>query len=131
MVGDYIAAGNIEEREIEGFVEAIELRTTRVRHPNGQLQIIRNGEMGSIVNYSKIYIYAMVKVRLTYNVELEQVYNIIESIGQQLKLDYPEVLEPTEVDGIEDFGEYYLLLGTRTKVKPGKISRLSVFSAKC
>ena len=120
LVGDYIAAGNVEEREIEGFVEAIELRTTRVRHPNGQLQIIRNGEMGSIVNYSKKYIYAMVKVRLTYDAQLEQVYNIIESIGQQLKLNYPEVLEPTQVDGIEDFGEYYLLLGTRTKVKPGK-----------
>lgn len=120
LVGDYIAAGNVEEREIEGFVEAIELRTTRVRHPNGQLQIIRNGEMGSIVNYSKKYIYAMVKVRLTYDVELERVYSIVELIGQQLKADYPDVLEPTQVDGIEDFGEYYLLLGTRTKVKPGK-----------
>ena len=120
LVGDYIAAGNVEEREIEGFVEAIELRTTRVRHPNGQLQIIRNGEMGSIVNYSKNYIFAMVKVRLNYDVDLQQVYQIVESIGKELKADYPEVLEPTQVDGIEDFGEYYLLLGTRTKVKPGK-----------
>ena len=120
LVGDYIAAGNVEEREVEGFVEAIELRTTRVRHTNGQLQIIRNGEMGSIVNYSKNYIYAMVEVRLNYDVKLERVYKIVESIGQQLKADYPEVLEPTQVDGIEEFGEYYLLLGTRTKVKPGK-----------
>ncbi|AFY52929.1 small-conductance mechanosensitive channel [Rivularia sp. PCC 7116] len=120
LVGDYIAAGNVEEREIEGFVEAIELRTTRVRHPNGQLQIIRNGEMGSIVNYSKNYIYAMVQVRLNYEVELERVYKIIESIGEHLKANYPEVLEPTQVDGIEEFGEYYLLLGTRTKVKPGR-----------
>lgn len=120
LVGDYIAAGNVEEREVEGFVEAIELRTTRVRHSNGQLQIIRNGEIGSIVNYSKNYIYAMVEVRLNYDVELEQVYKIVESIGQHLKANYTEVLEPTLVDGIEEFGEYYLLLGTRTKVKPGK-----------
>ncbi|MGD1872761.1 MAG: mechanosensitive ion channel family protein [Mastigocoleus sp.] len=119
LVGDYIVAGNVEEREVEGFVEAIELRTTRLRHPNGQLQIIRNGNMGSIINYSKNYIYAMVEVRLTYDVELERVYQIIEFIGQQLKADYPEVLEPTQVDGIEEFGEYYLLLGMRTKVKPG------------
>lgn len=120
LVGDYVAAGNVEEREVEGFVEAIELRTTRVRHSNGQLQIIRNGEMGSIVNYSKNYIYAMVEVRLNYDVKLERVYKIVDSIGQQLKANYPEVLEPTQVDGIEEFGEYYLLLGTRTKVKPGK-----------
>ncbi len=121
LVGDYIAAGNVEEREVEGFVEAIELRTTRLRHPNGQLQIIRNGEMGSIVNYSKNYIYAMVEVRLNYDVDLEQVCNIVESIGNQLKANYAEeVLQATQVDGIEEFGEYYLLLGTRTKVKPGK-----------
>lgn len=120
LVGDYISAGNIEEREVEGFVEAIELRTTRLRHPNGQLQIIRNGDMGSIVNYSKTYIYAMVEVRLSYEVELERVYKIVESIGQELNANYPEVLEPTQVDGIEEFGENYMLLGMRTKVKPGK-----------
>lgn len=120
LVGDYVSAGNVEEREVEGFVESIELRTTRLRHPNGQLQIIRNGDMGSIVNYSKNYIYAMVEVRLDYEVELDQVYRIVELIGHELKADYPQVLEPTLVDGIEEFGEYYLLLGTRTKVKPGK-----------
>ncbi|MGB3637719.1 MAG: mechanosensitive ion channel family protein [Rivularia sp. (in: cyanobacteria)] len=120
LVGDYIAAGNVEEREIEGFVEAIELRTTRLRHPNGQLQIVRNGDVGSIVNYSKNYIYAMVELRLNYDVELERVYSIVESIGQQLKANYSEVLEPTQVDGIEEFGESYMLLGMRTKVKPGK-----------
>ncbi|MEO1372963.1 MAG: mechanosensitive ion channel family protein [Cyanobacteria bacterium J06635_10] len=120
LVGDYISAGNVEEREVEGFVESIELRTTRLRHPNGQLQIIRNGDMGSIVNYSKTYIYAMVEVRLDYDVELEQVYRIVELIGHELKAAYSEVLEPTLVDGIEEFGEYYLILGTRTKVKPGK-----------
>ncbi len=120
LVGDYIAAGSVEQREIEGFVEAIELTTTRLRHPNGQLQIIRNGDVGSIVNYSKNYIYAMVELRVNYEVELERVYSIIESIGQQLKAKYSEVLEPTEVDGIEEFGEDYILLGMRTKVKPGK-----------
>ena len=120
LVGDYIAAGSAEQREIEGFVEAIELRTTRLRHPNGQLQIIRNGDVGSIVNYSKTYIYAMVELRLNYEVELERVYSIVESIGQQLKANYSEVLEPTQVDGIEEFGESYIILGMRTKVKPGK-----------
>ncbi|MGC8712561.1 MAG: mechanosensitive ion channel domain-containing protein [Leptodesmis sp.] len=43
----------------EGTVEAIEPRTTHIRHPDGQLQIICNGEIGSIVNYSKHYSYEM------------------------------------------------------------------------
>lgn len=54
LVGDYIEAGKSEDKVVEGIVEAIELRTTRVRHPNGQLQIIRNGEIGSM---KKIQLY--------------------------------------------------------------------------
>jgi small-conductance mechanosensitive channel len=120
LVGDYIDAGKAEEKAIEGIVEAIELRTTRVRHPNGQLQIIRNGDIGSITNYSKQYIFAVVEVGVPYNSNLVHVYKVIEEVGQQLKANDPDVLEPTQVDGVESLGESNLFLRTLTKVKPGK-----------
>jgi len=120
LVGDYIEAGKVEEKTVEGTVEAIELRTTRIRHPNGQLQIIRNGDIGSITNYSKQYIFAVVEVCVPYNANLAKVYQVIEEIGQELKANYSDVLEPTQVDGVESLGESNLLLRTMTKVKPGK-----------
>ena len=120
LVGDYIEAGKVEEKVVEGIVEAIELRTTRIRHPNGQLQIIRNGDIGSITNYSKQYIFAVVEVGVPYDSNLAHVYKVIEEVGQQLKADDPDVLEATQVDGVESLGESNLLLRTLTKVKPGK-----------
>jgi moderate conductance mechanosensitive channel len=120
LVGDYIQAGKVEEKTVEGTVEAIELRTTRIRHPNGQLHIIRNGDIGSITNYSKQYIFAVVEVCVPYNANLAYVYQVIEEVGQQLNADYPDVLEATQVDGVESLGESNLLLRTLTKVKPGK-----------
>jgi len=120
LVGDYVEVGKVEERNIEGIVEAIELRTTHVRHPDGQLQIVRNGDIGSIINYSKQYIYARVEVSVSYDSNLDRVYRVVEKIGQQLKIDEQDVLEPTRVAGIENFGENNLLLLTLTKVKPGK-----------
>jgi moderate conductance mechanosensitive channel len=120
LVGDYVEVGKVEERNIEGIVEAIELRTTHVRHPDGQLQIIRNGDIGSIINYSKQYIYARVEVSVSYDSNLDHVYRVVEKIGQQLKVDEQDVLEPTRVAGLENFGENNLLLLTLTKVKPGK-----------
>ena len=117
LVGDYIEAGG---RTVEGVVEAIELRTTHIRHPDGQLQIVRNGEIGSIVNYSKQYTYAKVDVPVPDTANLERVYSLIEAVGQQVKADYPDVLEPTQIDGLENFGEHNLVLRTLTKVKPGK-----------
>ncbi len=120
LVGDYIQAGKAEEKFVEGFVEAIELRTTRIRHPNGQLQIIHNGDIGSVTNYSKQYIFAVVEVSVPYNSNLVHVYKVIEEVGEQLKANNPDIIEPTQVDGVESLGEVRLLLRTLTKVKPGK-----------
>ncbi|MBD2438448.1 mechanosensitive ion channel family protein [Nostoc sp. FACHB-110] len=120
LVGDYIEVGKVEERSVEGVVEAIELRTTHIRHPDGQLQIIRNGDIGSIINFSKQYIYARVEVSVAYNANLDHVYRVVEKVGQKLKIEEQDVLEPTRVAGLEHFGENNLLLLTLTKVKPGK-----------
>ncbi|MCC5635561.1 mechanosensitive ion channel family protein [Nostoc sp. CHAB 5844] len=120
LVGDYVEAGKMEERSVEGVVEAIELRTTHIRHPDGQLQIIRNGDIGSIINFSKQYIYARVEFSVSYDSNLDHVYRVVEKVGQQLKAEEQDVIEPTRVAGIEHFGEDNLLLLTLTKVKPGK-----------
>jgi len=120
LVGDYIEAGKAEGKVVEGTVEAIELRTTRIRHPNGQLQIIRNGDMGSITNYSKQYIFAVVDVSVPYDSNLAHVYQVIEEVGQQLKANSTDILELTQIDGVESLSESNLLLRTLTKVKPGK-----------
>lgn len=118
LVGDYIQVG--KENLVEGVVEAIELRTTHIRHPDGQLQIIHNGELGSVVNYSKQYIYAKVEVPVPHASDLDRLYRVIEEVGQQLKRECSDVLEATQIDGLENFGEDSLLLRTLTKVKPGK-----------
>ncbi len=120
LVGDYIEAGKEEERVVKGEVEAIELRTTHIRHPDGQLQIIRNGELGSIVNYSKQYAYAKVDVPVPPGLELEQVYQLINSVGEQLKSECLDVLETTQVEGLESFDADNLVIRTMTRVKPGK-----------
>lgn len=120
LVGDYIEAGKGDERIVEGTVEAIELRTTHIRHPDGQLQIIRNGEIGSIANYSKQYTYAKVEVPVPTHANLEEVYEIIDYVGRKFQQECADVIEPTQVDGLETLGTDNLVLRTLTRVKPGK-----------
>ncbi|MGK7917471.1 MAG: mechanosensitive ion channel family protein [Prochloraceae cyanobacterium] len=115
LVGDFIETNNAS-----GFVEAIELRTTRIRHPSGQVYIIRNGNISKLVNYSKDYIYAVVQVGVDYDSDLDRVYQIVEEVGKQLKETNRYVLEPTRVDGLDNFGESELTIRTVTKVKPGR-----------
>ncbi|MGK7927257.1 MAG: mechanosensitive ion channel family protein [Spirulina sp.] len=115
LVGDYI-----ETDEASGYVEAIELRTTRIRHHHGQVHILRNGDITSITNYSKEYIYAAVDIGVDYNTNLDRVYEIVEAIGYQLQTENDDVLEPTQVEGIEEFGDIRIIIHTKTKVKPGR-----------
>ena len=115
LVGDYI-----ETDQASGFVESIELRTTRIRHYLGQVYIVRNGDITSITNFSKDFIYAYVEVGVDYNTNLSHVKKIIETVGHQLQETNNDILEPTKVDGIKEFGDIRMSIFTITKVKPGK-----------
>ncbi len=115
QIGDYI-----ETRDASGSVEAISLRTTRIRSPNGQLYILRNGQHDDVVNYSREYTNAVVKVGVSHDSDLQKVYKVLKGIGEQIKEDSDDVLEPTEIAGIDDFSGPELIIKTVTQVKPGR-----------
>ena len=115
LVGDYI-----ETENASGYVEAIELRTTRIRHHMGQVFILRNGNINSITNFSKDFVYTYVAVGVDYDSNIDRVQEIIENVGRQLKQKNSDVLEPTKVDGVKEFGDIRLSIFTMTKVKPGR-----------
>ena len=109
LVGDYI-----ETDTASGYVEAIELRTTRIRHVYVQVYIIRNGDITSITNYSKEFVYAAVDIGIDYDSNLDQVYEIIETIGLQLKAENENILEATQIEGIDEFGDIRIFIHTKT-----------------
>jgi small conductance mechanosensitive channel len=114
LVGDYIEVGTAR-----GVVEAIQLRTTKVRDPNGQLHIVRNGQLAGVVNYSKRYTFAVVEIELPYAADLEKASAALRSVGEELRATHQDVLEPTTLEGVEKFGPSGVVLRTTTRVKPG------------
>jgi small conductance mechanosensitive channel len=114
LVGDYI-----ETNEARGTVESIDVRTTRIRDPDGQVHILRNGQIGDIVNYSKGYAFAAVFVTIAYEHDLERAFRVIRETGATLQVASADVLEATEVQGIEEFEEDAVRVRTITRVRPG------------
>jgi small conductance mechanosensitive channel len=114
LVGDYIETGTSR-----GIVEAVFFRTTKLRDPNGQLHILRNGQIDGVENFSKGYTFAVVEVGIAYDSNLQHVFNVLSGIGEKIKEKNPSVLEGLVVQGIKEFGESELLIRTVTKVKPG------------
>ncbi len=114
LVDDFIEAG-----PARGVVEGIQMRTTRIRDPDGQLHILRNGEIREVVNYSKGFTNAVVEVGVAYDSNLYHVYTVLEDAGKALKETNASVLAPTVVEGLVRFGESDLAIRTVTRVRPG------------
>lgn len=115
LVGDFIETGSAR-----GVVELVQLRTTRVRDPDGQLHILRNGQLGDVINFSKGYTNAVVEVGVAFDSNLDHVYSVLGKAGDELKANNPDVLKSTIVQGLNDFGESQLTIRTVTRVKPGR-----------
>ena len=115
LVGDLVEVG-----PARGVVEAIEFRTTKIRDAEGRLHIIRNGDMKPIINYSRDYGMAVVAVDVSYEADLERVFQSLRETGAMLHARHPDVLADTEIEGITAFGAGALTVRTATRVKPGR-----------
>ena len=114
LVGDFV-----EINGMRGVVTGIELRTTRINHRDKN-RIIHNRDVKDIVNYPS-FGNAVVMIKIPYQVKINQVHKIIEKVGNKLLEDYPkDIIQPTTIDGIEEFSDHQILIEVVTKVKPGK-----------
>ena len=116
----YLVGDTIEVGTARGVVEAIEFRTTKIRDGDGRVHIIRNGQVKPVINYSKDYTMAVVTLEVAYHTDLYEVFHTLERAGARLRVDNPDVLDDTHVDGIVQFGPKTMTVRTSTRVKPGR-----------
>jgi len=116
LVGDVVQIG-----KAIGVVQAIDIRTTRIRDdPGGQLHIIRNGQINDVINFSKEYVYAVVELRVDAAADLDQVFAILSEVGLAQQAANPDVLEPAEVMGLQEFDGTALIVRVVIKAKPAR-----------
>ncbi|WP_380167558.1 mechanosensitive ion channel domain-containing protein [Jannaschia sp. R86511] len=105
-VGDVIDMG-----EATGVVEAVGLRTTRLRAVDGTVWHVRNGEVVRVGNMSQGWSRAVLDVDVAYGEDLTQVMETLKELGHDMRsdpdwgdkfLDEPEVwgVEALAADGI-------------------------------
>jgi small conductance mechanosensitive channel len=117
-VGDVIDAG-----EATGTVEAIGLRTTRLRDVNGVVWYIRNGEILRIGNMSQGWARAVLDIPVSYREDVRAVRELIKKTADELWRDEnfrDLVLEEPEVWGVEALGAESVVIRVATKTAPLK-----------
>jgi small-conductance mechanosensitive channel len=117
-VGDVIDVG-----AASGSVEAVGLRTTRLRDVNGVVWHIPNGEIKSVGNMSQQWSRAVLDMPVAYGSDVEQAREVIKEVADGLWHD-PEweavVLEEPEVWGVEAISPDGLVVRLVVKTAPLK-----------
>lgn len=116
LVGDTIETGNAR-----GIVQAIEFRTTKIRDDDGRLHIIRNADVGRVINHSREYSLAIVTLDVGYDADMNAVFRTMREAGAQVRGAHPaDVLADLEIGGITRFGEKSLAVRATMRVRPGR-----------
>ncbi len=95
---DTFAVGEkVEILGIEGIVEAVNLRTTWLRAPTGELYVLPNGEIRVVRNFSRGR-FSIAKITLKIAAaDLNQALLILSELGSEAVALLPDLLEPWQV----------------------------------
>ena len=116
-VGDIIDAG-----EASGVVEALTLRTTRLRDPEGTVWHIPNGQIQRVGNKSQQWARAVLDIAISPSADVDAAQSVIRSAAEQTWADerfVAEVLDAPEVLGIEYLGPDGVAIRVIGKTRPG------------
>jgi len=95
--GDYMVGDFIETGSVSGTVEALTLRETTIRQPDGALAIMRNGRMDGVINYSKQFVNAVVDVGVSYEGDLNHAIRVLQQVGEEAQCDLPAITGPPTI----------------------------------
>jgi small conductance mechanosensitive channel len=101
-VGDIIDVG-----EARGTVEAVGLRTTRLRDVEGTVWYIPNGQINRVGNKSQEWARALLDVSVSYATDLRHAESVLKEVADSMWHDdewSARLLEEPEIWGVENLG---------------------------
>ena len=116
QVGDVVTLGGLS-----GTVEALSIRTIRLRAIDGSVHIIPFSAVTTVTNQTRDYGYAVLDISVGLNEEPDRIREILNEVGEAMRND-PKwssiVLEPLDVMGIDKFVDTAWIMRARIKTQP-------------
>lgn len=117
-VGEYVEIG-----ELRGTVEAISLRSLRIRHHRGAVHTLPFGEMRAITNYSRDWIIMKLEFRVPFDTDLAKVKKLVKKVGAELQTHPehgPNLFAPPKSQGVRRMEEFNMVVGVKFMSRPGE-----------
>jgi moderate conductance mechanosensitive channel len=127
VMEDQFAVGDIITIDgMNGTVEDLELRVTRLRNFSGDLFIIPNGEIKKVTNHTRGNKGVIVDIPLVYGTDINKVFEIAGEVCVKISNTYKTIVEAPKVLGITELGKDTLNLRITAKTlqsEQGEVER--------
>jgi moderate conductance mechanosensitive channel len=90
----------IEVQGFKGEVTDIGLKTTRLKNWKGEVKLLSNGEISTLINYSKNPSIAIVDFGIAYPEDIQKTIDLLTSELPKMQLDFSVMLEEPKVIGV-------------------------------
>ena len=124
IMEDIVAVGdNVRIGERTGTVEAMTLRTIRLRNLDGTLHILPYSEAQIIDNRTKSFSSYVFDIGVGYGTDVDHAFAVMIRVGEELQADPelgPLIEQPLEVLGVDAFGDNAVMLKARIRTRPGE-----------
>jgi small-conductance mechanosensitive channel len=117
-MGEYVEIG-----EIRGVVEAISVRSLRLRHHRGPLHTIPFGEIQHLTNYSRDWAIMKFELRLPFETDIDKVRKIIKNVGKEMEQEEElarSMLSPLKSQGVNRMEDSALIFRCKFTAVPGE-----------
>jgi len=121
LIEDQLAVGDIVDvgKDQTGVVEAITIRTIRLRDQAGAVHTVPFGEVTTVKNLTRDFAYVVARITISYSEDIDRVVEILRQVSAELIEDEelrPLILDPFDYQGVDtlDASSVVLLLRIRT-----------------
>lgn len=112
-VGDHVEVDNID-----GVVEELGLRLTKIRSFDGYLNIVPNRNIDIVTNKVRGNIRAKVDISIAYEEDIDRAIDIINVISSNYAKENKDIVEGPTVLGVSNLGSSDVVLSVIAKTKP-------------
>jgi len=119
----YRVGDNIEIANVDGVVEAVGFRTTVLRDFHGVVHTIPNSQVTAVSNRTMGFSRFLLDIGVAYKEKVDRVIEVLREISAEMDADDifgNDIIEPTEVWGVQSFADSAIVIRMRFTCKPGR-----------
>lgn len=121
LIEDSVVVGEVVDLGAHaGLVEAINLRTIRLRDVHGTVHVVPYSEISTIKNLTREFAFAVMDISVSYREDVDHVIAVIQKTAEEMVEDQriaELVLAPIEVFGLDQFADSAVIIKARIKTK--------------